>query len=122
MPNFDAWRSAGTEAIDSVSRAVEAWRRIQRNPTSVVLRRGALNLTAQTVRIEPERAQAQVGDLPIGEKPRTRAIVFGVKGHPSVSDTDVSHGDRFVYLDMEYRVVSINAYVGELQAQCEAVE
>ena len=121
MPSLSKWVGS-TDAIEASQRAVEAWRRIQRNPTSVVLRRAGSNLTAQTLRIEAERTQAQSGDLPIGEKPRARAVVFGIKNHPTASDTTIVQGDRFVYQNVEYRVVNLSWYPGEIQAQCEAVE
>ena len=49
-----------------------------------------------------------------------RAVVFGVRDHATVADTDIQRADRFVLGDTEYEVIGVIAVVGEVQAVCEA--
>lgn len=122
MPDLNAilsqrfWRT-----ISASTRAVRAWQRIQDNPTSIVIMRGSTDLTAQTVRIEPVlSAREATGDA--GTAAVQRMIVFGIEDHPTLADTNVAKGDRFVLNSVdEYRVMDVVRYPGEVQATAERV-
>jgi hypothetical protein len=118
MPNLKNW--LGTEGIDESQRAVDAWLRIQRNPTVVTLIRNNHPLVDQTVRVEMENtANADTPDGGVSGSRRS-AVLFGVRGHPTVADTDVQRGDLFALNGARFRVVSIAMFPGEVQARAEA--
>jgi len=47
-------------------------------------------------------------------------IVFGVRNHATVSNTDIKEGYRFVYLDDMYTCVDTIITLGEIQGIFEA--
>ncbi len=117
MPDFAAWR--GTDA----ARAAAAWARIEAQPTTITIRRGTETLAAQTVRIEYGDSAREDLDLRAGLNvvPGVqRAVVFGVRGHPTAADTDIERGDRFVIGATEFEVIGVITAAGEVQAICEA--
>jgi hypothetical protein len=122
MPSFESWRE------DVVARAVEAWGRIDEQPTTITIRRGtasggSLTLDAQTVRIEfgDSAREDLVVRRGLNIAPGVqRAVVFGVRNHPTVSDTDIQRGDRFVIDATEFEVIAVIRAPGEAQALCEA--
>jgi len=122
MADFNAWLAQGNEAISATNRAVDAWNRIQRNPTSITLVRGAVEQSAQTVRIEFDNAvdseyRGDGGGISSGRD----AVIFGVKNHPTVDDTDIQRGDRFAINGQQYRVIQTILVPGEVQATCEVL-
>jgi hypothetical protein len=119
MPDFAAWRKAER------AQALDAWRRIEDAPTAITIRRGGDGemLAAQTVRIEIGSSAREDRDLRRGLNVLPglqQAVVFGVRGHPTVSDTDIQRGDRFVVGATEFEVVGVVEAAGEVQATCEA--
>lgn len=122
MLNYDAW-SADESPIVVARRARDAWRRIQRRPTSIVIARGASDRPAQTVRIELSNTTSSGAELEdaSGNSSKFSAVVFGVKGHPdpSVPNTDILRDDRFALDNQWFRVVHVTQQVGEVQASCE---
>ncbi len=122
MANFHAWLGQGNNAINATSRAVDAWNRINRNPTSVTLVRGAVELSAQMIRIEfDNQVDSEINGDGGGMSSRRDAVIYGVKGHPTVTDTDIQRGDRFAINGKRYRVVQTIDVPGEVQATCEVL-
>lgn len=125
MPNYNNWLvSNEMDVVDPAQRAVLCWRRIQDRPTSIILNRStttsSANLAAQTVRIEyGETANFARNDVSGGSTRDT--WVIGVKGHPTVADTDIKAGDRFAIGGLTYRVSDVIFVPGEVQARCERV-
>jgi len=109
---FTGWKG-------SITRPTDAWRRINDKPTEITLKRGSTMLDQQLVRVEySSSANEQVGENSI---PGTLTVtLFGVKNHPTVSDTDIQRGDRFVLENVEYEVMGVITTTGELQAISEA--
>jgi hypothetical protein len=107
--------------ISAADRASLAWARIQDKPTSVAFRppTGAA-LAAQTVRVEVDNRQSMVASAS-GVAPRMQAVVFGVRGHPTVADTIIAEGYRFVLGNDEYRVDDIILTIGEVQGIASAI-
>lgn len=117
MPDMTTY--FGHQAPDAEVRAALAWQRIMDNPTSITVLRGSTTLSAQTVRIEHRNLPAEVPGG-AGTASTRRAIVFGVRGHASITDTDLKKGDRFVLNgSQEYRVIDVVRYPGEIQATAE---
>ena len=117
MPSFESWR--GNER----ARAAEAWARISEQPTTITIRRGGESLAAQTVRVEFNDSAREDLDVRRGLNivPGVqRAIAFGVRNHPTVADTDILRGDRFVINATEFEVIAVIPTPGEVQAICEA--
>ncbi len=117
MPEFETWRSPERD------RALEAWQRIGDQPTTITIQRGAVTLDPQTVRIEIGDSAREDLDLRSGldiTPGVQRAIVFGVRQHPTEPDTDIQRGDRFVIGLTEYEVIGVISAPGEVQAICEA--
>jgi hypothetical protein len=117
MPDFAAWRR------DDSARAIEAWDRIEERATVITIRRGGETLDAQTVRIEMSDGGREDLTLRRGLNVMPgvqRAVVFGVRQHPTVADTDIQRGDRFVVGTTEFEVIGVIVGVGDVQAVCEA--
>ena len=114
MPlTFDAWAGA---TISASSRAVDAWRRIGRNPTTVIFTRPkvitktgttpAVELAPQVLRIESDnRASPVQGES--GTAPIRQAIVYGICNHPTLPETDMEEGYEFDYQGDKYRCVDV---------------
>ena len=117
MPSFESWR--GNEQ----ARAAEAWARISEQPTTITIRRGGESLAAQTVRVEFSDSAREDLDVRRGLNVMPgvqRAVVFGVRNHARVADTNIQRGDRFVIEATEFEVMAVIAVPGEVQAVCEA--
>ena len=99
-------------------RAQDAVRRISEKPRSVVFRTAApqlVTLPAQTVRIEPS---SNVGEITSssGASPIREVIIFGVRGHSSVPDTNIDEGYTFNIEGDRYTVRDVIVTLGEVQA------
>ncbi len=117
MPDLATWRK------DPAAIAVATWRRIQDHPTAITIRRAGAALDPQTVRIEFSDSAREDLDVRRGLNITPgvqRAVVFGVMGHPTVTDTDIQRADRFVIGVTEYEVIGVIAAAGEVQAVGEA--
>lgn len=102
-------------------RASLAYTRILDKPSSVTFRDASgVELGAQTVRIEPDNGTG-VALSAAGVAPRRTAVVYGIRNHPSLPDTDVGEGYRFVYLGDHYRVWDVVITIGEVQAMAEVI-
>lgn len=121
--DIGAWLSTGGggPAAQEATRAGLAARRIADKPTSVAFRTpSGSTLSAQTVRIESD-SSASATMSAAGKNAERRVVVFGIRNHASLPDTDVAEGFRFVWEGEEYRVQAIVLTLGEVQALCEAV-
>lgn len=117
--NFSAWLS-DTEAIPAASRAAAAWKRINDKPVSVAFKKpDGTVLAAQTVRLEWD-SNVSESEAPSGQTAVRKLIIFGVRNHATVTNTDIAEGYRFVYQGDEYRVVDTMFTIGEIQAVAEA--
>lgn len=119
--NFDHWVGS-RRRIDTRSRAARAWARIQDRPAVVsIVRNADTTLAAQTVRIEPSD-QRTIREVTggAGTSGRQTIVVFGVRDHESVADTNIDRDDTFQHGNKFYRVVQINLFPGEVQALAEA--
>ena len=120
MPDFVNWYSSSITPVAAELRALMAWERIQDRPTSVTLDRGGVAQAAQTVRLEyssPHTVQGEVGKA--GEYD---LVVFGVKDHPTVTDTNIKRGDRFAVGKLVYEVLTVANVPGEVQAWAKRLE
>lgn len=124
MPDLDKWLGHTYIEVESVeTRATLAWRRIQDKPSSVVILRGSTNLAAQTVRIEIDPGgggRRQVAGA-ANETSIRQGVIFGVIDHPdpSVPDTDMRGGDRFIFDNVEYEIRDVLKTKGEIQGRVE---
>lgn len=122
MLDYDRYQ-ADNAAIREARRAKDAWKRIQRRPTEIVVYRDAQAQPAQTVRIELSTTTGSTAEImdASGASSRLAATVFGVKGHPDedVADTDIRRDDRFVVGVQWFRVMDVIQQIGEVQALCE---
>lgn len=120
MVNFSAWL-ADSDAIAAAPRAAMAWRRIQDKPTPVNFKRpNGTNVGAQTVRVELSETRRDA-DSAAGSQQVRDAVIFGVRDHDTVTDTDVKSGYTFVLNNKQYRVADVVETLGEVQARCEVV-
>lgn len=123
--SLSAWLSeAGDLAATPVEtiqqRAALAWRRINDKPTSVAFKTPAgTTLSAQTVRIEPDSSAGTATSEAGGAQVR-KAVIFGVRGNATVTDTNLDDGYRFILNGDEYRCVGILLTHGEVQGYFEA--
>jgi hypothetical protein len=117
---FQAWlKRNGNRSVDSTQRAIHAWNRIQQNPTPIEVERGGVMQNPQTVRVS-YNTRAQEEGFAGGESVHLRLVLFGVRDHPDIPDTDLQRGDM-VYLNQQAWVVQVIAYYpGQIQALAEA--
>lgn len=102
-------------AIPSAGRAADAWKRIQDKPTSVAFRTPAgVTLAAQTVRLEWDNRATLLSSV-AGVAPRMQLIVFGIRGHATLADSDIREGYTFNYNNDSYRIGDIILQIGEIQ-------
>ena len=134
--NFAAWLGGSDDLLDTPTdqaavRAAAAWRRISDKPTSVVFTvpgsvaadgtvTPAADLAAQTVRLETDdRATMLLGDA--GAAPVMQLIIFGIRGHATLPDTNMVEGYRFRHAGDNYRIDDIILTIGEIQGVAVAV-
>lgn len=117
MPDTTLWMGESTHVIDAAERAVLALRRIMAFPTTIMIAR--VGVGAQIVRLEYNNI-AQETDANLSAPGVASAIVFGIRNHPSLPDTDLVRGDRFRYLNTMFEVISVTYVPGEIQAHCQA--
>lgn len=127
MPDFNLWLAdAGTLAAlpanTEAQRAILAWRAINDKPSSVLFRTaaGADLGAAQTVRLENDDVGTTTPETPAGIGALRRLVIFGVRNHPTVADTNIKEGYRFNLATDSYRVVDVITSLGEIQATAEA--
>lgn len=114
--------------IDAALRAERTWLHIQRWPSQIVLTRpavitddepspGPTALPSQTVRVTKDnRPRALRGEM--GEGAELHCVVFGVRDHATLPDTDIERGDTFVLDGDAYVVDYVNLVPGGKQAVC----
>ena len=119
MPDLNAWLSRYPSDIPVSTKAELTWRRINQEPTVIRIRRKGATLAPQTVRVEQ--------NLRVREDLKTNSnlgvtitVVFGLRDHPTLPDTDIKPRDRFLYENSEFEVVTVIVHEGEVQAICEA--
>jgi len=96
-------------------RAQDAARRIGEKPTTVVFKTAAgASIAAQVVRLEYDN-RATLASSTAGATPRMNLIVYGVRGHPSIADTDIKEGYRFNFGNDSYSISDIILQLGEVQ-------
>lgn len=131
MPDLSKWRGNSRRVISNIvpaERAVDAWRRIERDPTQITLVRKGAAQPAQTVRLvmgtETKERQGTVGD-----GVRRVGVIFGVRDHATVADTDIRAEDRFALNVgsedaprwVQYIVLDVDYRPGEVQARIQQV-
>ncbi len=120
MVDINAWLASGNTAPNTTQRAVDAWKRISDKPTSITVNRNGTALPAQTVRIEYSESERVVTGEANGMSAVRDVVVFGVKNHPSITDTNLQYGDLFAYDGQIFKVVFVMSTTGEIQANAEA--
>lgn len=105
----------------AAERAQAAWERIQDKASSVIIVRGNTTLTAQTVRLEYGNQTASEVSGGAGTSSNQDLIVFGIRDHATLDDTNIQRGDRFAISGVQYRVMAVVKTTGEVQAHCEVL-
>lgn len=110
--------------IDASLRAERIWVKIERKPSSVaftrpkqVLKTGtiaALELPVQVVRVVSDNRASDVVGV-AGTAPRRQAIVYGIRDHATLPDTDMDEGYTFLLDGDLYRIVDTIKIPGGLQ-------
>lgn len=114
LVNFDAWlvdTSFLRTWMGDQSRPASVGNIIQDKPSSIVIERdGVANLAAQTVRLDTYTAAQEVGYFFDTGLLRTQGFVLlGYKEHPTIADTNIQSGDRFVLDSRIYEVEKVEA-------------
>ena len=120
MVNFSDWLGTNSPADESFY-AARAWSLIQRKPQNIVLQRGTTSLAAQTVRVTYSTEETPIEGMGGAQGSRRDVVVFGVKNHPTVTDTDIKRGDKFSYEDRLFKITDVITNLGSIQATGEAV-
>lgn len=108
MPNLDNWLN--TDRATSIAALIAL------KSTSITVSRAGATLGAQTVRLETLSSQRQV-QTDGGITHQIDAMALGYKNHPTIDDTDLQPGDRFLADGVAYEVIMVMpAHVDQLQA------
>lgn len=124
--DFESWLGGTTPLLptpteDAPLRAVGVWRRILDKPSSVTFRTAlGASVAAQTVRLEWDNTASLIASE-AGSAPRALLIVFGVRSHPTIADTDMAEGYRFNFEGDAYRIIEVIKSIGEIQGVAEVV-
>lgn len=126
--DFNAWLGAidSDLTINQATRASLAWSRINDNPAmeqSIAITRdgGATFETAQTVRVEFLGQPQEIAITDANQNARTiriDCVVFGIRNHATLDDTDILKDDEFGISGVRYRVLDTQLFAGEIQARC----
>lgn len=125
MVTMNNYLSRTGTPIDVKVRAVRAWVRIQRKPTTLTIRRiNPLTGAEQTphivvVRVERDNEADEYQNMASGENARGECVVYGITGHPTLPNTDLQRNDTFFLNGKTYTVVNMIDNTGELQFLCE---
>lgn len=119
MPDIDEWAGnsfpLSTWAADW-DPAVDAAQIIADRSTSITIVRNGTAQDAQTVRIEDFRNRNSPS-TDAGMTGITDVLIIGYKGHPTIDDTDIQRGDRFVISGEMYEVeIVVPGLNNQLQA------
>lgn len=117
--DFNAWVSANQGS--SLRTAEDVWALIQLKPVGITIHRGAMDIAEQTVRVTFSNAERVIKGESSAMSAYRDAVVFGVKGHPTVTDTDIKRGDEFTVYGRGLKVIDMIEVAGGIQAFCEAV-
>jgi hypothetical protein len=88
---------------------------------SIIVTRDGAQLAAQTARLEPIGDPSQrSSDNALTAN--STVMILGYKGHPTITDTNLTRGDRFFVGGIVYEVVQVQpGYTDRLIAICEAI-
>lgn len=127
MPDYNAfWGSRGKACSlrTDFNRAVDIWGLIQDHPISIVLERGGVAKTAQSVLVVPTSytdSRLLAGDA--GTPGKMRVTLIGVRDHDVQPDLDILRRDTFGLSGSMWRVVYVDTTTpGMTRAICEAVQ
>lgn len=111
--SFNSWLNANALALPSI--AVDTWIAVLQDPIVITLFRG--NTITVRLAFDSSPRGDIVGNVSI-LTPRN-LLLLGVYGHPDVTvvDTDIVHGDRFVYENDEFEVMDVIKVFGSVQAK-----
>lgn len=111
-----------TSAESAVTESTLAWQTIQQNPRSIVFKTASgVELAAQTVRIDSDN-RPNMMESASGIAPKRKLVVFGVRNHPTVANTDIKKGYTFSLPESNtdrYVVLDVILLPGEIQATVE---
>ena len=111
---------AGLPTAQAGIYASVAWATILDKPSDVVfITPLGLTLPSQKVRLESAN-RATVQQSASGMGPLRELVIFGVRGHATVADTDMQEGYIFVYDKDEYTCVDVIVDIGEIQGIWQA--
>lgn len=117
------WLSSGggEPAAQEATRAALAYKRILDKKTDVAFRTPAGTiLAAQPVRIESDSTSSPTTST-AGKSAARRVVVFGIRNHSSLPDSDIEPGYRFVHEGQELRCESVITTLGEVQGLFVAI-
>lgn len=108
-PSLNAWAGSAfplTPWSDDYAPGVDTARLIADKSTSIVVIRNGVAQTAQTVRIEAERAERQMQTAG-GVTRQAHVRVLGYRNHPTIANTNLQPGDRFTVAGVLYEVFMV---------------
>ena len=120
MPSIDAWAGNSfplSDWSDDVDPGVDNARLVADKSTSITVLRGSSTLSAQTVRIEDLGGRGRQVQIEAGVMAQADMLILGYKGHPTLADTNLQRGDRFVAGGVAYEVIVVTpGLVNQFQA------
>lgn len=122
MPNFNTWSGAAPLGnwLNDINRAYDVERLITAKATNIVAIRAGASLPTQTIRLEAASSVPREIVVDAAKVSESDVIVIGYRGHPTIADTDLKRGDRFLTGDLMYEIIHLNEAV-DLIAYAKAV-
>lgn len=118
--NFDLWL-IDDKPIEQSPRAALAMSAIYDKPVPIVFKTDlGVKLPSQSLRVEYDDTVSDANsDAGMGVE--RKLILFGIRGHATLPDSDIAQGYRFAYQKHEYTIMSVITTIGEIQASAEVV-
>ena len=109
MPDFNAWTGDAvplTGWTDDNDRAHDTARLIAAKSSSITVSRPSGALDAQTVRLEPAGSAGEASGTNMVIS-KAGIVIIGYKDHPTITDTNLRRGDRFLIAGQKYSVTQV---------------
>ncbi len=122
MPDFYRWIYNSHKIYPEVeqNRAAQALTRIADKTSTLRFKRNGTLLSYQNVRVEYDNG-GRIAQTVFGGVAKQGVVVYGYKGHPDETDTDMEKGDRFVMGSQEFQIIAVLETTGEIQAYAIAM-
>lgn len=123
MSRIDDWATASlpNDWVQDRDLSIDLGELINDKATSITVVRAGATRDPQIVRVEALGGSRQAL-TPAGQVFNVDAVIIGYKGYPTIADTDLKPGDRFVVAGVRYEIMMlIPGMVDSVQAYAKVI-